>query len=309
MTDLFTRYSGNPVLIAADWPYESNTVFNPGVAQLGDETLLLARVEDRAGISHLAVATSADGVTGWQIDPQRALMPDLESEAERFGIEDPRITRIGDEWLILYTGYSTTGPLVCLAATRDFRAYERRGVVLAPEDKDAAIFPEQIGGRFAMIHRPGARLGNSAAIWLSWSPNLEHWATDGVVLGIGDGGAWDGHKVGLGPPPLRTADGWLIAYHGVKLTASGAIYRVGLALLDLEHPERVLARSREWVFGPQEPYERTGDVNNVVFPCGWLLEPDGDTIRMYYGAADTSICLATASLAALLDRLRSAPTS
>jgi predicted GH43/DUF377 family glycosyl hydrolase len=143
MSELFARHDANPVLTAADWPYEVNTVFNPGVAQVENATLLLARVEDRAGVSHLAVATSTDGVTGWQIDPQRALMPNLDSEAERFGIEDPRITRIGDEWLILYTGYSSGGPLVCLAATRDFRVYERRGVVLAPEDKDAAIFPER----------------------------------------------------------------------------------------------------------------------------------------------------------------------
>jgi predicted GH43/DUF377 family glycosyl hydrolase len=303
MSELFTRHRANPILTAEDWPYEVNSVFNPGVAEVDGETLLLVRVEDRAGFSHLAVATSADGVTGWEIDPQRALMPDLASEAERNGIEDPRITRVGDEWLILYTGYSSGGPLVCLAATRDFRTYGRRGVIMPPEDKDAAIFPEQIGGRFGLIHRPVARIGDRADIWLSWSPDLVHWSAQGVLLATSAGGAWDGMKVGLGPPPIRTTDGWLIVYHGVKDTAAGAIYRVGLALLDAEHPERVLARTREWVFAPREAYERTGDVGNVVFPCGWLLEPDGDTIRMYYGAADTSICLATASLAALLERL------
>ena len=303
MSELFTRHAANPVLTAADWPYEVNTVFNPGVARVDGKTLLLVRVEDRAGVSHLAVATSADGVTDWEIDPQRSLVPDLDSEVERYGIEDPRITRIGDEWLILYTGFSSGGPLVCLAATRDFRTYERRGVVMSPEDKDAALFPVQFDEHFAMIHRPVARTGDRADIWLSWSPNLVHWATYGVILGTRGGGSWESHKVGLGPPPLRTDDGWLVAYHGVRETASGAIYRVGLALLDLEHPERVLARTREWVFGPQEPYERSGDVDNVVFPCGWLLDDDGDTIRMYYGAADTSICLATASLAGLLERL------
>ncbi len=306
MSELFTRHDANPILIAADWPYEVNTVFNPGVAEVENATLLLARVEDRAGVSHLAVATSSDGVTGWQIDPQRALMPDLDSEAERFGIEDPRITRIGDDWLILYTGYSSGGPLVCLAATRDFRAYERRGVVLAPEDKDAALFPEQIGEHYALIHRPVGRKADRADIWLSWSPDLIHWAAYGIVLPAdASGGSWE-RKVGPGPPPLRTAEGWLLAYHGITKTASGSIYRVGLALLDLEHPERLLARTREWVFGPEAPYERTGDVDNVVFPCGWLLDDDGNTIRMYYGAADTSICLATASLAAVLERLRPA---
>jgi predicted GH43/DUF377 family glycosyl hydrolase len=307
MSELFTRHDANPILTAAAWPYEINTVFNPGVAQFDDETLLLVRVEDRAGVSHLAVATSADGVTGWRVDPERSLLPDLESESERFGIEDPRITRVGDEWLILYTGYSTSGPLVCLAATRDFRSYERRGVVLAPEDKDAALFPERFGEHFAMIHRPVAAHRGSADMWLAKSPDCCHWAAQGILLPTGSGGAWDAYRVGIGPPPLKTQQGWLVAYHGIKVTVSGAIYRVGLALLDLEAPERVLARTREWVFGPEEPYERTGDVGNVVFPCGWLLEENGDTIRMYYGAADTSVCLATASLAALLERLLSAP--
>jgi beta-1,4-mannooligosaccharide/beta-1,4-mannosyl-N-acetylglucosamine phosphorylase len=304
MSELFARHEENPILTAADWPYEVNTVFNPGVAHFEGETLLLARVEDRTGISHLAVATSADGVTGWQIDPQRALTPDLDLETEQYGIEDPRITRLGDEWLILYTGYSSRGPLVCLASTRDFRTYERRGVLLPPEDKDAALFSERVEGRYAMIHRPFAHTGGHAHICFCRSPDLVHWATYGVLLPTGDGGSWEGHKVGLGPPPLLTDDGWLVAYHGVKQTASGSIYRIGLALLDADRPERVLARTRSWVFGPQAPYERSGDVDNVVFPCGWLLDDDGDTIRMYYGAADTSICLATASLAALLERLR-----
>jgi predicted GH43/DUF377 family glycosyl hydrolase len=309
MSELFARHPANPLLTGADWPYEINSVFNPAAARVDGETLLLVRIEDRAGVSHLAVATSADGVGDWQIDPARALMPDLDSDAERYGIEDPRITRMGDDYLILYTGYSTSGPLVCLAATRDFRSYERRGVILPPEDKDAALFSEQIGGRFAMIHRPYARTGDHAHICLCWSPDLVHWATHGAILPKGEGGSWEEHKVGLGPPPLRTALGWLLAYHGVKATASGAIYRIGLALLDLERPERVLARTPEWVFGPETPYERTGDVNNVVFPCGWLLEEDGDTVRMYYGAADTSVCLATASLAALLERVLASPIS
>ena len=307
MSELFTRHHANPILTAADWPYEVNTVFNPGVANVDDETLLLVRVEDRTGISHLVVATSADGVTDWQIDPKRAMMPELDSEAERFGIEDPRITRVGEEWLIVYTGYSTSGPLVCLAATRDFRDFERRGVILPPEDKDAGIFTEPVGEHFIMIHRPVTQHGGHADIWIAKSPDLVHWAAQGILIPVGAGGAWNAYKVGLGPPPLKTAAGWLIAYHGLKITSSGAIYRIGLALLDLERPEVVLARTRDWVFGPEAPYERVGDVGNVVFPCGWLLDDDGDTIRMYYGAADTSIGLATASLAALLDLLLSGP--
>ncbi len=303
-TELFERYAGNPILTAADWPYTVNAVFNPAVTRLGPDTLLLVRVEDRSGISHLCVARSRDGVEGWIIEPERRLDPDLASEAERYGVEDPRITRCGDEYMIVYTGYSTAGPLVQLASTRDFRRFEPRGTIMPPEDKDAALFPRTFDGRWALIHRPVSTLPKQAAhIWLSWSPDLRHWGDHTILLPAREGGWWDAHKVGLSAPPLETERGWLLLYHGVRVTAAGSIYRLGLALLDLEHPDRVLARSDEWVMGPDAPYERSGDVPQVVFPCGWLLDDDGDTLRVYYGAADTTVCLATTSLSALLDWL------
>jgi len=148
-----------------------------------------------------------------------------------------------------------------------------------------------------------ANLG--AHVWMSWSPDLVHWGDARVLLAARRGGWWDANKIGLGPPPLETPLGWLICYHGVRPTASGSIYRLGLAMLDLEDPRRVLTRGDEWVFGPHAPYERSGDVPDVVFPCGWLMDDDGDTLRMYYGAADSTIGLATASLADLVDHLKS----
>lgn len=305
MKELFQRYDANPVLTAAAWPGRMNAAFNPAAVSIGDETLLLVRVEDRTGRSYLGVARSTDGLGGWAVDPDGSFLPDLESEAERRGIEDPRLTELDGEYLIVYTGYSAGGPLVCLAATTDFRTYERRGVVLPPENKDAALFPERFGGRFALLHRPvTATPRASGDIWLSWSPDLLHWGSHRCLLRAGPAGSWDSEKIGLGPPPLRTDDGWLLLYHGVRTTASGSIYRAGLALLDREDPERVLARSSDWVFGPEAPYERSGDVDNVVFPCGWVLGEDGDTLRVYYGAADSTVCVATASLAALLSHLR-----
>ena len=297
------RYDGNPILTAAGWPGVVNAVFNPAVTWFEGETLLLARVEDRTGISHLAVATSANGLTDWVIDLERSITPDPSSHAERFGIEDPRITRIGEEYMIVYTGYSGDGALVALASTTDFRTYVRRGVVMPPEDKDAALFPCRFDGRFALLHRPVSATPSAAHIWISWSPDLRHWGDHTILLRAREGGWWDAHKIGLCAPPLATPQGWLLLYHGVRATAAGSIYRLGLALLDTERPERVLARSREWLFGPEAPYERIGDVDQVVFSCGWQLGEDGDTLRIYYGAADTSICVATASLAALLDWL------
>lgn len=304
--ELFSRSDGNPILTAADCPHTANAVFNPAAVRFEGETLLFVRVEDRRGISHLCVARSADGLTGWVMDPDRSFLPDLDSHTERYGIEDPRITHCdsGDDYMIVYTGYSGGGPLVCLAATRDFRSYERRGVLMTPEDKDAALFPCRIDGRWALIHRPVAATPRYLAhIWLSWSPDLRHWGDHTVLLHAREGGWWDAHKIGLNTPPLLTPEGWLLLYHGVRTTAAGSIYRIGLALLDAKQPGRVLARSSEWVFGPEAPYERTGDVDQVVFPCGWLLGDDEDTLRIYYGAADTSVCVATASLSTLLDWL------
>jgi predicted GH43/DUF377 family glycosyl hydrolase len=303
---LFERDPRNPILRAADLPYPANSVFNAGAAIVEGETLLLLRVEDRRGLSHLTVARSRDGVTGWRIDAQPTLEPSPETHPEEiWGIEDPRITFLEDEkvWAVTYTAYSAAGPLVALALTEDFRSFRRLGPVMPPEDKDAALFPVRFGGRWAMIHRPVSTFpGVGAHLWLSYSPDLKHWGDHKVLIEARKGGWWDANKVGLSPPPLATPEGWLVLYHGVRTTAGGAIYRLGLALLDLEDPCRVLARSDEWVFGPEESYELFGDVGKVVFPCGWILE--GDRIRLYYGAADTCLALAHASLSHLLDWLK-----
>lgn len=302
--ELFRRHPANPILRPVDFPRMVNAVFNPGATVLDGRTLLLARVEDRRGISSLVTAVSDDGVTKWEIDAARVLEPEIEGFEEHWGIEDPRITRVGDEYFVVYVGYSLAGPLVLLATTRDFVTWSRRGVLMPPEDKDATLFPVMFDGRWALLHRPVASMsGLGAHVWISFSPDLAYWGDSRVLLPARRGGWWDANKVGVGPPPLLTPAGWLICYHAVRTTASGSIYRIGLALLDRDDPSQVLARGNEWLLGPTEPYERSGDVPDVVFPCGWILRDDGDTVHLYYGAADTVICLAEASLAALLDHL------
>lgn len=299
--ELFRRYENNPILRGLDLPKMENTVFNPGAVMFDGETLLLARVEDRTGLSRLMVARSADGYSKWTVEPHRSLVPDQGWWAEQWGVEDPRITRIDDTYHILYTGFSTAGPVVCRATTTDFVTFERQGVMAVPEDKDAALFPRQINGRWAMLHRPVPNFREMGAhIWISWSPDLVNWGDPQPIIEARRGGWWDANKVGLGPPPMETPAGWLVLYHGVRVTVSGSLYRLGLALLDKEHPERLIARGNEWVFGPCAPYEIAGDVPDVVFPCGWILDPDGDTLRMYYGAADSCVAIATASLEDLL---------
>ena len=303
---LFRRYGGNPLLTGADWPYACNSIFNPGATRLQDgTTLLLVRVEDHRGHSHFGVATSANGVDNWHIEPQPVMVPDHANFPEElWGIEDPRITFLPElgKYGITYTSYSWGGPGVSLALTEDFRHFERLGVVMSPEDKDAALLPHRIDGRWVMIHRPVTALG--AHIWISYSPDLRHWGSHKLILEARRGGWWDAGKIGLSPPLIETPQGNIMIYHGVRHTPAGCLYRLGLALFDRQRIDHCIARGDSWVFGPEELYEREGDVGNVVFPCGYTIEPDGDTINLYYGAADTSIALARGSIREILDWLQ-----
>jgi len=301
-TELFRRHEHNPILSAADWPYAINSVFNPGATLLSDgTTLLLCRVEDRRGHSHLCAARSVNGIDNWEIDQQPTMMAEPEKFPEElWGIEDPRITFVPElsEYAVIYTAYTRDGPGVALAMTKDFRSFERYGVIMSPEDKDAALLPHRINGCWVLIHRPVS--APRAHIWISYSPDLRYWGGHKLMLEARRGSWWDANKIGLSPPLIETPEGWLMIYHGVRQTAAGAIYRLGLALFDLQSPEVCLKRGDDWIFGPQEPYELHGDVDNVVFPCGYTIAADGDTIRIYYGAADSSIGLATGSVRALV---------
>ena len=303
---LFVRSKVNPILTAADVPYPANSVFNPGAARVDGETILLVRVEDLRGISQLHVARSKDGETNWRFDPEALLKSEVDRDPEEtWGCEDPRLTWLPEreEWAIAYTAYSRRGPLVSLATTRDFRSVTRLGPVMPPEDKDAALVPRRFDGRWAMIHRPSPLRGG-AHMWLSWSPDMRHWGDHKLLLEARDGAWWDAGKIGLGPPPLETPEGWLVMYHGVRLTSDGPIYRAGLALLDLDNPGVVLNHLDEWVFAPEAAYEMTGDVGRVVFPCGWVLDEPTDRLFLYYGGADTVIGLATARFSDVMARVR-----
>ena len=307
--ELFERHPGNPILSVNDWPYRANSVFNAAAAEVNGEIILLARVEDYRGISHLTAAMSDNGIDKWKVNSEPTLKPEPKQHPEEiWGIEDPRITRLEElnKWAICYTAYSKGGPLVSLALTEDFKSFERQGSVMPPEDKDAALFPVKFNGRWAMLHRPvpkSALLG--AHIWISFSPNLKHWGEHQEIIQAREGGWWDANKIGLCAPPMYSEQGWLILYHGVRTTASGSIYRLGLALLELDNPTKVIRRTEEWIFGPKASYEREGDVDDVVFPCGWVKK--GDKLFIYYGAADSRICLATASFKELVDFILKCP--
>jgi predicted GH43/DUF377 family glycosyl hydrolase len=307
--ELFERHPGNPILTAADWPYPVNSVFNPAAAAANGETVLLARVEDRRGISHLTVARSANGLDGWRVDPEPLLVPNGET-SEQWGFEDARVVWVDElgRWVITCTAYGPAGPAVFLATTKHFDTVERYGIVRQPEDKNAALLPHRVDGRWVLLHRPKTQYGGARGeILLSRSDDLISWSAPEQVLQPREGAWWDSLRIGIGPPPLRTEHGWLLLYHGVKDTVSGDVYRVGLALLDLNEPTRVLRRLPNWILAPLAPYERTGDVPNVVFPCGLVHDSGSDEVRLYYGAADSSICVATARLEDLLEAVLSAP--
>jgi predicted GH43/DUF377 family glycosyl hydrolase len=248
------------------------------------------------------VARSTDGVTDWQIGDRPFLVGG--EGWDEWGCEDPRITWVPElgEWLIAYTAYSHVGPGVALARTADFRSIEKLGLVLSPENKDAALFPRRFRDEWLMVHRPVS--GATGHMWLASSPDLVHWGRPRPLLEARPPAWWDGAKIGAGAQPIEVEQGWLLLYHGVKLTPGGPVYRVGACLLDRDEPWRVIGRSAGWVFGPEAAYERTGDVPNVVFPCGAILRDE--EVWIYYGAGDSSVCLATARLADVLESIESA---
>lgn len=299
MRSPFVRQGHTPLLTPADLMKPANAVFNPGVALVDDEVVLLVRIEDRQGISEIRVARSANGVDSWRIADRPLLQPDLpEYPYEEWGCEDARVTPIGThQWAIAYTAYSRYGPAVALAMTEDFESVARLGILMPPSNKDATVFPVQIDGRWLLLHRPVT--GGQEHIWYACSDHdFSHWSHPGVLLPERGGPWWDGLRIGGGAPPLATDEGWLLIYHGVKEMGGHPVYRLGLALLDLENPRKVLARSSDWVFSPETDYEQRGLVPNVVYTCGAVQQ--GDEVWMYYGAADTVIGLAVAHVNDLL---------
>ncbi|OPX83829.1 MAG: Beta-1,4-mannooligosaccharide phosphorylase [Pelotomaculum sp. PtaB.Bin104] len=253
---------------------------------------------------------SDDGLTNWRIDPNPAMVPEPDLFPEEiWGIEDPRVIYVPElqQYVILYTAFSASGPLVSMAMTKDFVIFQKLGHITLPHDKDASIFPRKIGGCWLLIHRPETAHAvdtyAGAHIWLSFSQDLKTWTNTTPLIKARMGSWWDANRIGLSTPPIETSEGWLIIYHGVRNTAAGCIYRIGLALLDLDNPRHLIARGKEWVLGPSEPYELLGDVGNVVFPCGYTLDDQSGELRLYYGAADTSIGVATGNLNEILDWL------
>jgi len=303
---LVTRYEGNPILTKHDIPYPVETVHNAGATKCEGRYILLFRSHLRNGRSIIGIARSDDGYD-FEVDSKPFMVPPSEgvfSRFEEYGVEDPRICCIDGSYYITYSAYSRFGVRIGLARTHDFRSVERISLISEPDMRNVVIFPETFNGHYARLDRPHSEI-NSWSIWLSWSPDLVHWGESEPVINPLTY-HWDQMKIGPGATPIRTSAGWLNLFHGVFPTMDGSVYRLGVALHDIASPATVLGVADEWILSPEDSWELTGYVHNVVFSCGAVAEDDG-TLKIYWGAADTVMCVGTASIADLVQLCREKP--
>ncbi|HAA84862.1 MAG TPA: glycosidase [Kosmotogaceae bacterium] len=277
-----TRHVLNPILSpVSNHHWESKYVFNCAVIKHNDLFHMLYRAQGEDMVSRIGYAVSTDGVRFNRLE-RPVFGPG--SKSELFGVEDPRVTRINNRFYMLYTGYSPEGVRISMASSTDFILWKRHGVVIPDiNNKDAALFPERINGKYVMFHRI------EPDMYLAYSDDLVNWS-DFISIAKPREGYWDNLKIGVGGPPVKTPHGWLVLYHGVEGTPKPT-YRLGFILLDLEDPRKVIKRSEEPVLEPEEDWEIYGGVPNVVFSDAMVLHDDHYYI--YYGAADNHIALAT----------------
>ncbi len=297
---LVERYPGNPILTKDDIPYPVETVHNAGMTRYGDRIIMLFRSHLRTGRSIIGFAESEDGFN-FTVNPEPFMIPSEEgvfAEYEEYGVEDPRICCVDGEYLITYSAYSRHGVRIALARTRDFKTLERVSLITQADMRNVVIFPEKFNGRYARLDRPHSEI-SPWSVWLSWSPDLIHWGDSEVVMKPVPY-HWDESKIGPGATPIRTDRGWLCIYHGVFETMDGAVYRLGVALHELNNPAKIIGVSDEWILSPEDPWELTGYVHNVVFTCGAVEDEKGNVI-IYWGGADTVMCAGTARLNDLIE--------
>lgn len=298
---VFRRYSGNPIITATAVP-RANSIHNSAIVPFGDGYAGIFRVDEQDMSFTLHVGKSQDGIH-WQINPERVAMhsddPDVTVAPHSY---DPRITKIEDRYYVTWCNAGAQGPCIGLATTKDFTTFRQMENPLPPANRNCVLFPRKINGKYAMLHRPSDR-GHTpfGDVFFASSPDLVHWGCHRFAFG--PRGGWQSTKVGPGPVPIETKDGWLLIYHGVWTSCNGYLYYVGGALLDLDKPWNVLFRTKDYLLAPTEPYERVGDVPNVVFPSAAVL--NGKNVRIYYGCADTCISMAEADLGELVQFIKS----
>jgi beta-1,4-mannooligosaccharide/beta-1,4-mannosyl-N-acetylglucosamine phosphorylase len=299
--DVVWRHATNPVIGRHHMPGVQG-IYNSAVVAYGDGFVGVFRVEKRCRFPHLHVGWSDDGL-GWHIEPEPIVFESGEVGSPADYAYDPRVCRIDGTYYVTWCG-GHNGPTISVASTRDFRRFERLENAFLPFNRNGVLFPRKISGKYMMLSRPSDD-GHTpfGDIYLSQSPDMCHWGMHRLVMRRGGsevGQWWQRTKIGAGPIPIETDDGWLMIYHGVMDTCNGFVYSMGAALLDLEEPWRVLYRTNQHILTPEADYEVIGHVPNVVFPCAALRDKASDRLAIYYGAADTSCCLAYAHLDELI---------
>jgi len=295
-----TRYKDNPILTKDDIPYPVQTVHNAGVTKFNNRYLMLFRSHLDTGRSIIGIAESQDGFH-FKPGSEPFMVPSKElpfAEYEAFGVEDPRITYLEGAYYITYSAYSQHGVRIGLAKTSDFESVERVALITQADYRNTVIFPEKIDGRYIKLDRPHSDI-SPWSIWISYSPDLRHWGDSRLVMKPVPY-HWDETKIGPGAPPIRTDQGWLSIYHGVFPTMAGHVYRLGAALHKLDNPAEILGVGDRWILQPEDEWEITGYVPNVVFTCGAVPEEDG-TLKLYWGGADKVMCAGTAIIDELIE--------
>lgn len=303
---LIKRYQYNPILTKDAVPYPVATVHNAAVVKHEGKYIMVFRSHKLNGRSILGIAESNDGYT-FEVNDKPFMIPSSEGifkEYEAYGVEDPRITFMDGEYLITYSAYSKHGVRIGLAKTKDFKSVERISLITESDYRNVVIFPEKFGGLYARLDRPHSEI-SPWSIWISYSPDLKYWGESKLIMKPLQY-HWDEMKIGPGVPPIKTSRGWLSIYHGVFPTMDGSVYRLGVALHDLEDPSKIIAVGDEWILQPEEVYEITGYVHNVVFTCGAVPEDDG-SVKIYWGGADKVMCMGTANLEDLVDHCLNKP--
>ena len=297
---LIKRHPNNPILTKKDVPYPVATVHNAGVVKFNGRYIMIFRSHKLNGRSILGKAESDDGFN-FIADNKPFMIPSTEKgfkEYEEYGIEDPRITFLNGEYLITYSAYSRNGVRIGLAKTTDFKSLTRISLITEADYRNVVIFPELFNGLYARLDRPHSEI-SPWAIWISYSPDLIYWGESKLIMNPCKY-HWDEMKIGPGAPPIKTSHGWLNIYHGVFPTMDGCVYRLGVALHDIKDPAKIIAVGDEWILQPEESYEITGYVHNVVFCCGAVPEDDG-SVKIYWGGADSVMCVGTANIEQLVD--------
>ena len=301
--DLVWRYDNNPVISRKNVD-TAKSIFNSAVIKYKDGFIGLFRVDDKALISHIHLGRSKDGIN-WDIEQEPIEFITEDEETGKFvrGF-DPRVCFIEDRYYITWANIiEGEGGTPGLAYTFDFKTFHQLPNIFPLLNRNAVLFPRKIDGKFGLLNRPSSR-GHclNGSIWYSESPDIEYWGKHRLVMQPKVG--WQEAKIGPGPIPIETDEGWLIFYHGVVNMATGYMYSMGAALLDLEKPWKVLYRAKSAVLFPEEIYERTGDCTNVIFPCAALADADTGRIAVYYGSGDSVVGLAFCDVNEVVDYIK-----